>query len=156
MAMGLSEGTMMQTLEVRREVEINAPIDVVFATVLEQLGPLNEAPDGTQLAMVLEARPGGRWFRDFGEKGGHLWGHVQSIRPYELLELHGPMFMSSPAISHVQYRLMEEGGRTRIRFLHQAAGLIPEEIQDGVAVNKGWTHHFDRVKASAERGRSGR
>jgi len=33
----------IQTLEVTKEVEIAAPIDMVFETLLEQLGPLNEA-----------------------------------------------------------------------------------------------------------------
>ena len=50
--------------------------------------------------MKIEAWPGGRWFRALGNNTGHLWDHVQSIKPPKLLEIHGPLFMSTPAISH--------------------------------------------------------
>lgn len=71
----------LQTLEIVKEELIAAPIGVVFETILEQMGPLNEAPDGTPICMTLEAWPGGRWFRDLGNNTGHLWGHVQAIKP---------------------------------------------------------------------------
>jgi hypothetical protein len=44
--------------------------------------------------MILEQWPGGRWSRDHGNGIGHLWGHVQVIKPPVLLELSGLMFMS--------------------------------------------------------------
>jgi hypothetical protein len=67
----------MQTLEMTRDEEIAAPIEVVFETILEQMGELNETPDGAPLPMKIEPWPGGRWFRDLGNNTGHLWGHVQ-------------------------------------------------------------------------------
>jgi uncharacterized protein YndB with AHSA1/START domain len=141
----------IQKLEIVREVEIAAPISVVFETILEQMGPLNEGAEGKPLPMKLEAWPGGRWFRDFGNNAGHLWGHVQSIRPNDLLEIHGPLFMSAPAVSHLLYRLSEEGGKTRVKFSHRAMGLIPQEYLDGVNVGRGWTNLLARVKAGAEK-----
>ena len=96
-----------------RKIEIAATIDVVWETLLENMGPLNESPDKELHDLVLEARPGGRWYRDFGGNTGYWWGTVQSIRPPELLEMHGPMFMSSPAVNHVIFRLKEENGLTR-------------------------------------------
>ena len=66
--------------------------------------------------MVLEPWPGGRWYRDLGEESGHLWGHVQVIKPPTLLELWGPMFMSFAGINHVQYRLTASGEGTRPRI----------------------------------------
>ena len=141
----------LQTLEIEREIQVAAPIAVVFETVLEQLGPLNQTPEGTLLKMKLEAWPGGRWYRDLGNNTGHLWGHVQSIRPNDLIEIHGPLFMSAPAVSHLLYRLSEEGGRTTIKFSHRAIGQIPPQFADGENVNKGWTHHLARVKEAAER-----
>jgi len=143
--------TALQTLEVVKRTEIAAPIDIVFETILEQLGPLNERPDGTPLPMKLEAWPGGRWFRDFGNNAGHLWGHVQSIRPNDLLEICGPMFMSAPVASHVMYRLEQQGPITVIEFSHRAVGQIPPQFLDGINVNKGWSWQLDRVRAAAER-----
>jgi uncharacterized protein YndB with AHSA1/START domain len=135
----------MQTLEITREIEIAAPMAIVFACILEQLGPRNEDPYRTPMPMRLEAWPGGRWFRDLGNNTGDFWGVVQSIRPSDRLEIHGPMFMSSPAISHVSYALSEQAGRTRIRFAHRVAGQLPVEYQDGGDINQGWTNYFERL-----------
>ena len=76
---------MVHTLEIVKEEEIAAPIGIVFETILEQLGPYFEAPDGRSLQLKLEAWPGGRWFRDLGNDAGHLWGHVQAIKAPALL-----------------------------------------------------------------------
>jgi uncharacterized protein YndB with AHSA1/START domain len=140
----------IQAIEIERDIEIAAPMDIVFETVLEQLGPFNEDPDEKPMPMKLEAWPGGRWFRDFGNHAGHCWGYVQSIRPHDLLEIHGPMFMSAPAISHVLFRLKEENGVTRIRFSHRAIGQIPPEHLDGGEANKGWSNFFAKASKRAQ------
>jgi uncharacterized protein YndB with AHSA1/START domain len=139
----------IQTLEITKEEEIAAPIDVVFETLLEQLGPLNETEEGSSLAMKLEAWPGGRWYRDLGNKTGHLWGHVQVIKPPTVLEICGPLFMSYPAISHLQYRLKAEGGVTRLRLVHRAIGQILPDHREGVS--RGWSHILAKVREAAER-----
>ena len=114
------------------------------------MGPNNETPDGVPLAMKLEPWPGGRWYRDLGNNTGHLWGHVQAIKPPTLLEIYGPLFMSYPATSNVQYRLTTERGVTRVQFAHRAMGLIPAELHDGLNVNRGWTRVLERVRTAAE------
>jgi uncharacterized protein YndB with AHSA1/START domain len=143
----------VQTLSITRGVDIAASPEVVFGSLLAELGPESEMPDGTPFPMKLEAWPGGRWYRDLGPMGGHtaghLWGHVQVIKPPTLLELCGPMFMSYPAVSHVQYRLAKSGAGTRLTVLHRAMGLITDEHRRGVS--EGWQHELDRVKAAAER-----
>ena len=139
-----------QTLEVTRDEVIAAPLEIVFESILEQMGPYNETGDGKPMPMKLEAWPGGRWFRDLGNNSGHLWGHVQSIKSPTLLEIQGPLFMSAPAISHVLYRLTPEGDKTRISFSHRAIGQIPPEIRDGVNVNRGWSSIIARIRKVAE------
>ena len=139
----------IQTLEITREEEIAASIDIVFETLLEQLGPLNETPEGRSLSMKLEPWPGGRWFRDLGNNTGHFWGQVQVIKPPTLLEICGPMPMSYPAINHLQYRLKSEGAGTRLTFLHRAMGLIIPEHRDGMP--EGWEHKLERIRERAER-----
>jgi uncharacterized protein YndB with AHSA1/START domain len=141
----------VEILEVIREIEIAATIDIVWETVLENMGPLNESPDKELHNLKLEAWPGGRWYRDLGENIGHWWGAVQSIKPPALLELHGPMFMSAPAVNHVIFRLKEENGLTHIDFSHRAVGLIPHHLMDGVDVNRGWSNFFANVEAGVKR-----
>jgi uncharacterized protein YndB with AHSA1/START domain len=144
----------IQTLQILRETRIAAPIDIVFECILEQMGPLNEAPDRTPMPMKIEPWPGGRWFIDSGNNTGHFWGVVQSIRPNDLLEIHGPMFMSAPAISHILYRLTETAGTTTINFSHNVIGQIPQEYMDGIDINTGWTNYFERLGEVVKRRRS--
>ncbi|WP_435008700.1 SRPBCC family protein [Tundrisphaera lichenicola] len=139
----------IQTLCVSREVEIAAPIEVVFRAMLEEVGPGGELPDGKPFPMVLEPWPGGRWYRDLGDNAGHLWGHVQVIKPPTLLELNGPMFMSFPSVNHVQYRLTADGNGTRLQFTHRAMGPLPDGLRENVGT--GWDHGLGRIAEIASR-----
>jgi hypothetical protein len=103
------------------------------------------------MQMTLEQWPGGRWFRDRGNGIGHLWGHVQVIKPPTLLEICGPMFMSYPAANHVQYRLSAEGKGTRLKFVHKSMGLIPKDHQEGMQM--GWNYKMKRIVELAGRRR---
>jgi uncharacterized protein YndB with AHSA1/START domain len=144
----------VSALNVSKEIEIAAPIEIAFEALLAQLGPESEMPDGSTFPMVFEPWPGGRWYRDLGSNAGHFWGHVQVIKPPTLLEICGPLFMSYPAVSHVQYRLTAEGDVTRLRLLHRAIGQISPEHREGV--NKGWEFIINRVREIAERKQSKR
>jgi len=136
------------TLTINQEIHIQAPLDVTFAALLEQLGPGNETADGKPLNMKIEARPGGRWYRDLGDGNGHFWAHVQSIKRPTLLEFAGPLFASFPFVCNVQYRLTEVGGGTLIAFRHTALGFISDEHKAGM--NKGWASMHERVRKQAE------
>ena len=59
------------------------------------------------------------------------------------------MPMSYPAVNHVQYRLKEEDGRTRLTCVHRAMGLILPEHRDGMP--QGWEHWLERIRELAER-----
>ena len=142
----------IRTLEIVKEETIAASIEIVFETILEQLGPNSETPDGTSMSMKIEPWPGGRWYRDLGNNAGHFWGQVQAIKPPALLEICGPLFMSFPVISNVQYRLTEENGVTRLKLVHRAMGLIPPELTDGPkGMHTGWTHILSKIREGAER-----
>ena len=140
------------TLNVTEEIHVRASLDATFAALLEQLGPLNDTPDGKPMPLKLEAWPGGRWYRDLGDNNGHFWGNVQAIKRPTLVEFTGPLFMSYPVVSNVQYRLSEKDGGTLITFHHTALGLIQEDHRTGV--NKGWGHINASVKKRAEATRS--
>jgi uncharacterized protein YndB with AHSA1/START domain len=145
----------VHTLEFVKEEEIAAPIDIVFETILEEMGPRNEGQPNTPMPMKVEAWPGGRWFRDLGNDAGHWWGSVQAIRPPYLLEISGPLFMSYPAISNVQYRLTEENGATRLKFTHRAFGYIaydPQIQQQWSMVETGWGNLLERIRRASVKG----
>ena len=138
------------TLNISQEILVHASPEVTFAALLDEIGPHNLNRDGSLMPMKLEPWPGGRWYRDLGDNNGHFWGHVQAIKRPTLLELCGPLFMSYPVVSNVQYRLSEVEGGTLIKFHHAALGLIEEPHRTGVA--SGWTTIHDRVRTRAEKG----
>jgi hypothetical protein len=132
------------TLDIEQQVEVKAAIGDVFKGVLHRFGEGSENPQGESLQMVLEPWPGGRWFRDRGAGIGHLWGHVQVIKPPVLLELSGPMFMSYPAINHLELRLTEIAGGTRVTLRHRAIGFLDPAHREGVGV--GWRSYLDNLQ----------
>jgi hypothetical protein len=136
------------TINITQEIHVRASLEMTFDALLEQLGPQNETPEGVRMNLKIEPWPGGRWYRDLGDGNGHFWGVVQAIKRPTLLEFHGPMFMSYPAISNVQYRLSEKDGGTLIKFHHKALGLIQEDHRGGV--NEGWSHIHALARKRAE------
>jgi uncharacterized protein YndB with AHSA1/START domain len=137
------------TFTIKEEIRVRASLEKTFASLLEEMGARNQTPDGTPLPMVIEPRPGGRWFRDLGADNGHLWGLVQSIKRPTLLEVWGPLFMSTGATSNLMYRLSEEDGSTRISFTHTVVGPFPEDQRS--QIGSGWAALHARVRAAAER-----
>ena len=140
------------TLNITEEIYVRASLENTFAALLEQLGPGSETPDHQPMPLKLEAWPGGRWYRDLGDGNGHFWANVQAIKRPTLLEFTGPLFMSYPVMSNVQYRLSEKDGGTLIVFHHTALGFIPEDYKSGMT--RGWKHINASAKARAEVPRS--
>src|SRR5678815_4720228 len=99
----VAPGTENLSLNISHEIHVRSSLAATFAAILEQVGPGNLGHNGSRLPMVLEAHPGGRWFRDLGDGNGHFWGHVQAIKRPTLLEITGPLFMSMPVVSNLQY-----------------------------------------------------
>ena len=145
------------TLDTTQDIDIKADIGDVFRSVLHRFGDgFTKPPEGESMQMILEQWPGGRWFRDRGNGIGHLWGHVQVIKPPVLLELSGPMFMSYPALNHLEVKLEQRPGGTHVDLRHRALGFIDPAHREGVT--GGWKHILERVAqdcsahANAQRG----
>ena len=147
--MGLPASTLDNlTLDLTEEIHVQASLDATFDALLEQMGPGNTGVGGVPMPMVIEARPGGRWYRDLGGDNGHFWGHVQAIKRPTLLEITGPLFMSIPVVSNIQYRLKEVDGGTLISFRHSALGFIPDDFRQGMM--RGWAPLHERIRKQAE------
>jgi hypothetical protein len=139
------------TLIITEEIHVRASIETTFASLIVQLGRQNETPEGKPLPMTVEPRPGGRWYRDLGADNGHLWGFVQSIKRPTLLELWGPLFLSSGATSNLIYRLSEVDDGTLISFRHSLVGPVPDDFREHMA--PGWSALHARIMVAAEAAR---
>ena len=137
------------TLNITQEIQVKASLENTFAALLDELGPGLVDGQGQPMSMKIEPWPGGRWYRDLGNGNGHCWGHVQSIKKPALLEFYGPLMMSYPVTSNVQYRLTHENGVTTIKFQHKALGVIQQDHREGLT--KGWGAIHEKAKARAEK-----
>src|SRR5262245_29608624 len=136
------------TLNVVEEIHVRSSLTATFAAILEEMGPSNRGHNGVPMPMTIEPWPGGRWFRDLGGNNGHLWGHVQAIKAPTLLEITGPLMISSAVTCNIQYRLSEVSGGTLIAFRHTGFGLFPDGHREGLA--EGWKQMIDRVRQRVE------
>ncbi len=82
------------------------------------------------------------------QNDGHFWAHVQAIKRPTLLEFVGPMFVSFPFLSNIQYRLSEVDGGTLITFHHLALGYVQPQAR--AEVHKGWGWILERTRRHAE------
>ena len=137
-----------QMFTITEEILVRATLDTTFDSLITHMGRLNETPDGKPLPMQLEPYPGGRWFRELGGDNGHLWGFVQSIKRPVLLEIWGPLFMSTAATSNLLYRLTEVDGGSLITFTHTLVGPFPEDHRP--QLRTGWAALHARVRKAAE------
>ncbi len=131
------------TLDITQSIDVQADIGDVYRSVLHRLGEGSNNAQGESMQLILEQWPGGRWFRDRGNGIGHLWGHVQVIKPPVLLELSGPMFMSYPALNHIEVKLEQRPGVTHVDLRHRAIGVSDPAHREGVTT--GWRHILEDV-----------
>lgn len=146
-----SSDQLVQTFKITMKTQVSAPAEAVFGALLEEIGPRYQGPTGASLRLSVEPWPGGRWFRDYGNNTGYCWALVQSIMPPTLLELYGPMFMSSPVTSQVRFRLRIENAMTEVSLEHDARGDIPLAFRDGTHLDERWKAILTSVRANAER-----
>ncbi len=143
-----SQPDTIRTLNIVKEIQISATVEAVFAAMIDEITVSFMGHNNTPMPLKLEQWPGGRWFRDTGNNTGHLWGHVQVIKPPKLLEITGPMFMSYPVASHVQWRVKENVGGCLLQLSHRAIGMIDEEHAAGV--QEGWMEKMNSIRRKAE------
>ena len=141
------------TLDVEQHVEVKADIGDVFKGVMRQFGEAGTKPDGESMQMILEQWPGGRWFRDRGNGIGHLWGHVQVIKRASFARIKRSLFMSYPALNHIEIRLDQIAGGTKVTLRHRAIGTIDPAHREGVS--KGWRHYLDSINQVCSAGAVG-
>ena len=70
------------------------------------------------------------------------------LKPPSLLELSGPMFMSYPAINHLEVKVEPAGKGCRVVLRHRAIGMIDPQHRKGVG--EGWSHMLSEIRKDCE------
>jgi DNA-binding transcriptional ArsR family regulator/uncharacterized protein YndB with AHSA1/START domain len=130
-------------IDVATEMEIAAPREKVFAAVADvaRWWPHRFRGEAT---VVFEAHVGGRWFEDWGDGNGALYGTVGVLDRPGRLSITGPMGMAGPVTSVWSVQLEEAGpDRTIVRGSHRAFGDIDDDT--AAAYSQGWTEVYDAL-----------
>ena len=132
-------------VDVANDVTIDAPPDRVWDAVV-RMGSWwpHRFRDGSQV--VLEPFVGGRFYEDWGDATGALYGTVVRLEAGAHVTISGPMGMRGPVVGLFSFDLADEGGRTVLRYAHQAFGDISEETAQGY--RDGWVEVLDALKAA--------
>lgn len=136
------------SIDITQAISIDASPDDAWRALIRRLSVENSTPDNQPMPMVLEERPGGRWFRDLGNDQGHLSGFVQVIKPPTLIEIHGPMFMSYAVAGHIQLRVTPTDTGCELALRHRVLGFVEDSHREGLT--HGWSPLLERTKQLAE------
>jgi uncharacterized protein YndB with AHSA1/START domain len=147
---------------IRKTIEVKAPIDRAFAVFASRMGEWwhkehSINPDTTQTDVVIEPRPGGRWY-ELGADGSQKdWGRVIAYDPPRRLILAWQLtreFAYDPDFeTTVEVNFEESGGLTLVQFEHrdlERMGAGAAETLEGK--DGGWAMLLGLYKGAADRG----
>jgi uncharacterized protein YndB with AHSA1/START domain len=102
--------------------------------------------------MVIEPRPGGRMYEDWGEDAGAVWYSVISIDPTRSIHLlgHLPPAFGGPAMTMLQLTLSPSGAATVLHVSDTAFGRVGDA--DGGSTREGWVVLFEGLRRYVEEG----
>ena len=142
------------TLHIEQEVTVAATPERVFAALTKDIAAWWGAPyliSDMAKALVLEPRPGGRFYEDWGEGQGGLWATVTSLKNNEYIELNGPLGMQGIVQGVIRFELTARDNTTIVKLSHRAMGEISEQNQANYTA--GWQDLLEtRLRAYVERG----
>jgi DNA-binding transcriptional ArsR family regulator/uncharacterized protein YndB with AHSA1/START domain len=144
----------LQPMQIEQEISINATANRVFEALTNEVQAWWGAPyliSENAKGLVLEPKLGGRFYEDWGDGQGGLWGVVTQVRKNELLEITGPIGMGGPVHAVISYVLEAKGATTLLKFSHQAIGQLDEHAKQGYT--GGWNDLLAiRLKTWVEKG----
>lgn len=138
------EGDVMNgTLDIANEVTIAAPREKVFdaLTRMGQWWP-HRFREGTRV--VLEPFAGGRFYEEWGDGSGALYGIVTRLSRPDHIRVDGPMGMSGPVVGVWAFDLEDEGGTTVVKYTHRGFGDIDDETRE--SYRNGWGDVFAALR----------
>ena len=127
-------------IHVEQNVTINASPEVVFDALTQQISvwwtqPFFHSGEAAK-RLVLELRPGGRFYEDLGNNEGLFLATVVSIKKPNQLQLIGPMGMTGLVQGSVLFQLESKENSTLLKLSHRAIGDVSDEVKNGYDL--GW------------------
>jgi uncharacterized protein YndB with AHSA1/START domain len=134
--------------DVQAEVRIDAPTDVVWRSLIEDIGTWWPHSFSDDPRISLEPFVGGRFMEEW-DGGGALYALVTHLVQGERLTVSGAMGMSGARQYVKTYRLESDGDGTVVRTVASTLGDIPDEMREGYRT--GGIEVLDALKTHAEK-----
>ena len=133
--------------QIQREIEIDAPVEVVWRTITEP----DQITQWFADKVELEVRPGARGYMGFGEQGGPVI--VETVDPPTRFSFRwNHPAGEEPAAGNsllVEFTLAGEGQHTRLRVVESGLNPLPWSDVDKQRYaeehNGGWGEFLDRL-----------
>jgi DNA-binding transcriptional ArsR family regulator/uncharacterized protein YndB with AHSA1/START domain len=133
------------SFQIEQEIVIDAPIHSVFDGLTENINDwwafrLGENKDSK---MIFEPKLNGRFYEDWGNGQGVLWGTVIHYNAPEEIKLVGLLGMKGAVNSNYSYKLEEKGSSTVLKLTHHAMGLLEPQWEE--AHRHGWNELLNNL-----------
>lgn len=123
--------TEINSFQIEQEIVINAPRNIVFESLTKDI---NEwwafGTKGAQEKGILHFEPklGGRFYEDWGNGQGIIWGIVTFFKESDEIRLNGPIGEMKGAVnSNYSFKFEVKGSSTILKLSHQVVGLLDPE-----------------------------
>lgn len=149
-------------VQIRQEVEIAALRDEVWAALTDGIDHwwVHRVTPFDESKMHLEAKAGGRFWEEWGEGDGAVWGTVTFLHDPELLRIEGALGANAGVHGTIEIELQPVGTEieapervetTTLTLVHTMFGNFgPSEY--GPMYEDGWRELWARLKAYVEEG----
>ncbi|MFT5285980.1 MAG: hypothetical protein ACI8TQ_002148 [Planctomycetota bacterium] len=144
-----------QTVKYELEVPIQAPVDKVWSTLVDETNAW-WLPDfhmvGADSIVTFDAQAGGRLVESSADGGSLLWYTVQMVVPKEWIHLVGYMAppWGGPGISMLELALEDHDGGTLLTIKDAMFGAVSEATAK--TMSEGWELLFgDGLRAFVEK-----
>ena len=140
----------VRTVRIECELRFRATQQRVFDVLTQEVSrwfPHSYGGDRVR-AIVMEREVGGRYYEDWGDGAGHLYGHVTAIDAPRRLTLRGRIMPGT--ILDTSYEIEADGDVCVFRVSKVAVGPMTEEEAASVVTHGDFTRFEDALRAVIE------
>jgi uncharacterized protein YndB with AHSA1/START domain len=132
-----TQTTALGSFQIEQEITINAPISKVYEALTKDINSWWAFRLGEENStLTLEPALNGKFYEDWGNGQGALWGTVLYIKENEEIRLNGLLGMKGAVNSAYTYKLEEKGSGMVLKLSHHAVGLLEPQWEE--AHRHGW------------------
>jgi len=137
----------LSSLDIVLELKINAPVDTVWTSLVDQIGewwPKDFYVGSAPKRISIEPRVGGLVYEDWGDGQGVVWGQILTLESGRRIQWVGDMTAEygGPARSITTYTLSADGEKTSLTFRDTPYGALSETAL--ADMTEGWTYLMER------------